>query len=215
MASSSWVRGSYDSPGLTQSPPGPYLAKLSDRYDVGPRTVLLCIDISGSMSGRPLELAKSGGERFLTEAVDGRYDCGLVLWDSAVVTYVRPEPSGQVAREALRGACSGGGTDIIPCLLLAKQVLGPLAGDRVLCLFSDGEFGQQRWARDLARELCAMGVRIIVRGLGERVADALGELACPGCPDDQQTITHEDAIDTGIASMAANLTGMTLRPPGD
>ncbi|HEX5403902.1 MAG TPA: vWA domain-containing protein [Pseudonocardiaceae bacterium] len=211
MDSSSWVRRSFDGAGLTQAPPGPHLAKWQAKYDIHVGTVLLCIDISASMDGNRLRLAKSGGAQFLREAAAGRYDSGLVLWDSRVVTYVQPEPSGNSALAALRNAGSGGGTDIVPCLQLANDVFGPMAGDRVLCLFSDGEFGNLDQARALARKLCAMGVRIIVRGLGAGAAGALGELACPGSTDDQQTIVDETAIGTGIASMAGNLTGITIR----
>lgn len=156
-------------------------------------------------------VGQGGGERFLGEAIAARYECGLVLWHMRVHKYVRPESSGAAARAALRRAHSMGGTDLVPCLKLAKRVFGRLDGDRVLCIFSDGEFGNHRQCRALARELCAMGVRIIVRGLGSGPAGALAELACPGRPDDQQVIVHEDAIGTGIALMAANLTGLTVR----
>ena len=210
---SAWVRRRYDAVGLTQSPPGPHLAALQEKHGTTGGTVLLGIDVSNSMSGRRLHLAKEGGKQFLGEAVAARYECGLVLWNHDVHRYVRPEPSGSAAVSALRRAHSTGGTDLVPCLRLARKVLGPMTGDRVLCLFSDGEFGHRGKCRQLARELCATGVRIIVRGLGSRTAGALAELACPGLPDDQSVIRTEEAIGTGIASMAATMTGLTARRP--
>ncbi len=214
MESMSWVRGRFDAVGITQCPPGPHLAALAEKHGVAGGTVLLCIDVSGSMSGRRLHLAKEGGEQFLHEASAARYETGVVLWDHGVRKYVRPNASATAALYAVRNARIGGGTDLVPCLKLAKKVLGPLDGDRVLCLFSDGEFGNRGQCRRLARELCAMGVRIIVRGLGDGAA--LADLACPGQPDTRQVIEHEDAIGTGIASMAANLTGgMTRNRPTD
>lgn len=210
---SSWFRQRFDAVGLTQSPPGPHLRRLQEKHGLAGGTVLLCIDVSGSMAGRRLELAKQGGEQFLHEAVTARYEAGLVLWHGGVHRYVKPEPSGASALAALRRAHSLGGTNVIPCLRLAKRLFAPMGGDRVLCLFSDGEFGHRAQARQLARELCEMGVRIIVRGLGTHAADALDELACPGRPDTHQVIRHEEAIGTGIASMAANLTTGSTRKP--
>lgn len=216
---SSWVRRRFDAVGLTQSPPGPHLAALQEKHGVDGGTVLLCIDVSGSMAGKRLRLAIAGGEQFLREAIAAQYSSGLVLWNTGVHKYVRPDPAGARALSTLGRAHSWGGTDLVPCLKLAKKVLGPLDGDRVLCIFSDGGFGHRGRCRQLARELCAMGVRIVVRGLG--AGRALADLACPGCPDNQQVITNADAIGMGIASMAANLTrGMTTRrspggPPGE
>lgn len=211
---SSWVRKRFDAVGLTQSPPGPHLAELQEKYGITGGTVLLCIDVSNSMAGKRLRLAKIGGEQFLREAVAARYECGLVLWNFGVHRYVRPEASGRSALAALYKAQSVGGTNLLPCLKLAKKVLGPLSGDRVLCIFGDGDVGHPLQARALARELCAIGVRIIVRGLGSRAADALATLACPGQHDDGQLIENEDAIGSGIASMATGLTARTNRNPG-
>jgi hypothetical protein len=65
----------------------------------------------------------------------------------------------------------------------------------------------------LARELCAMGVRIIVRGLGAGATAKLGALQCPGAPaEDSQIIKDVNSIESGIASMAIGLTAMRRRP---
>jgi len=92
-----------------------------------------------------------------------------------------------------------------PALRLGITELGPLAGDRVLCVFSDGGLGDREEATTLARELCAMGVRVIVRGLGHDVATGLADLACPGDNDDQRVIDDVSHIGAGIASMARGL----------
>ncbi|HEY6793022.1 MAG TPA: hypothetical protein VI365_37510, partial [Trebonia sp.] len=62
----SWIRRSFTSPGLTQIPPGPHLGKLQGKYGGG--TVMLCIDVSGSMDGRPLTEAVRGARTFVVEA---------------------------------------------------------------------------------------------------------------------------------------------------
>ena len=203
---SSWVRRNFDSIGLTQSPPGKYLAVIQRQYG---GTVLLCIAVSGSMRGEPLKQAVLGGEKFLKEAADAHYRCGLVLWSHVVSRYVTPDSPFKEVLGALRSARSSGGNHLVPTLLVAKELFAPLPGDRVLCVFGDGDVGNSPKVVPLARELCAMGVRIVVRGLGSGATAALNVLLCPGSSEENsQVIDDVKSIGSGIASMAAGLTGM-------
>ena len=199
----SWIRARFDGIGLTQSPPGPHLKALQARFG---GTVLLCIDVSGSMSGEPLRQAVAGGQRFLAEAHGAHYRCGLVLWSDTVNVFLDPDTPPEQVTARLAAARICGGTDIVATLRLGLRVLGPTAGDRVLCVFGDGDLGDRKTAIALARELCAMGIRIIVRGLGPGATEALSALTCPGERDDRQLIENVDGIAAGIASMAAGLT---------
>lgn len=207
---SSWVRSNFDGIGLTQSPPGKYLEVLQRQYG---GTVLLCIDVSNSMEGKPLRQAIKGGEQFVREAVEAYYQCGLVLWNHTVDKYVTPGTQHSKVLSTLRHATSSGlGTDLVPTLLVAKKLFTGMPGDRVLCVFGDGDIGNRRIAVRLSRELCAMGVRIIVRGLGAGATAKLEKLLCPGAPAaDSQVIRDVNAIESGIASMATGFTAMRRR----
>ncbi|MEV6239120.1 vWA domain-containing protein [Lentzea sp. NPDC051838] len=200
---STWIRKRFDGIGLTQSPPGPHLPALQNRYR---GTVLLCIDVSYSMDGERLAQAIEGGVAFLAEADEERYDCGLILWSSQIVRYLPPDlPHAEIVA-GLRAASADGGTDVVPALLQCKDLYGPMTGDRVVCIFSDGEIPRVDEAERVARELCAMGVRIVVRGLGPRAAGTLSRLTCPGSDsDDRQVIVDVADIRAGIASMAGGL----------
>jgi Mg-chelatase subunit ChlD len=200
---SDWVRKRFAGVGLTQSPPGPYFDLLRAKYR---GLVLLCIDVSGSMSGDPLQQAIAGGEQFFNEAFEAGYDCGLVLWNHQVAAYAPVGTGRAELLGRLRGARSGGGTALLPTLELAKRDLAAEVGDRVLCIFSDGGVGDRGRAVAAARELCARGVRIVVRGLGPHASQALSELMCPGQREESSLIEDVDAISTGIASMAEGLT---------
>jgi Mg-chelatase subunit ChlD len=204
----SWVRRQFDGIGLTQSPPGPHLAALQAKHG---GTVLLCIDVSGSMSGEPLKQAITGGTEFLKEAKAAHYKSGLILWSDNVDHYVPPDAPHKKVVGALAAASIVGGTMLAPALKLALKDLAPQTGDRVLCIFSDGGLGDRAESVKLARKLCALGVRIIVRGLGHGAASGLAELACPGETDDNQEIADVSTIGAGIASMARGLT--TRRTP--
>lgn len=200
---SDWVRKRFAGVGLTQSPPGPYFDLLRAQYR---GFVLLCIDVSGSMSGGPLRQAIAGGEQFFNEAFEAGYDCGLVLWHHDVAAYEPVGTSRAALLGRLRSAVSTGGNDLLPTLALAKRDLVPQEGDRVLCVFGDGDVGDRGPAVAAARELCALGVRIVVRGLGPHASAALSELMCPGQQEETSLVEDVNAISTGIASMAEGLT---------
>jgi Mg-chelatase subunit ChlD len=72
-----WIRRPFSSPGLTQIPPGRHLRALQDRFGGG--TVMLCIDVSGSMDGKPILEAVRGARTFVDEAVEARYRVGVLL----------------------------------------------------------------------------------------------------------------------------------------
>lgn len=77
-----WVRKTFESHGLTQHKPGPHLAKIQE---LACGWVVLCIDVSGSMSGTRLVQACAGARRFLHEATNDNYRVALVSWDTGVV----------------------------------------------------------------------------------------------------------------------------------
>jgi hypothetical protein len=124
---------------------------------------------------------------------------------------VPPDAPHGKAVSALAAATIVGGTKLAPALRLALTDLAPLRGDRVLCVFSDGGLGDRTESVALARQLCALGVRIIVRGLGHGAASGLAELACPGDTDEDRVITDVSDIGAGIASMARGLTTRRTR----
>ena len=43
---------------------------------------MLCIDVSGSMDGKPILEAVRGAKTFVAEAVEARYKVGVMLWNT-------------------------------------------------------------------------------------------------------------------------------------
>src|ERR1035438_294547 len=109
----SWIRRSFTAPGMTQIPPGPHLGALQDRFG---GTVMLCIDVSGSMAGTPLIEAVRGARQFVAEAIAAHYKIGVILWDTGVAALAQPTPDGQAATAVLDGAHICGGTNLLPAL---------------------------------------------------------------------------------------------------
>lgn len=203
-----WIRRSFSAPGLTQIPPGPYLGAVQDRFG---GTVMLCIDVSGSMSGPPLAEAVRGARQFVAEAIAAHYRIGIVLWDHGVAAVAAPTSDGQAATEVLDDARIRGGTDLLPGLTRCHQVLGGFTGDRVVALFGDGDLGPQR-ATVLARigQMKAENIRFVTRGLGAYAARVFGEIS----DEDTSKAGIADVSDLaeGIADMATSLTRRGLAP---
>ncbi|MBA2323321.1 MAG: VWA domain-containing protein [Pseudonocardiales bacterium] len=198
----SWVRREFSGTGVTQYPPGPQLAVIQQQF--GGRA-LLCIDVSGSMSGAPLQAAIEGGLDFLAEAGQAYYACGLVLWDTKVVNHVPTTAPASTVQAALRRAKSGGGTALAPALRRAIKELGPLKGDRVICVFGDGGIGDPAEAQRLAAEARALGIRFVVRGLGDHASASLTRVLTPEVKGEGQTVHNVEDLRQGIASMAAEV----------
>lgn len=206
----SWVRRNFGGVGVTQYRPGQYLAAVQDHLR---GRALLCIDVSGSMRGR-LSLAVQGALDFLDEAREAHYATGLVLWDNRVKVHLPTTATDGAVRAALRGATTGGGTDLCPALRVALDELGPMRGDRVVCVFGDGDLGDAAGAGALAREARARGIRFVVRGLGDRASRGLAAALTPDGAEDDRDQTVHDVRDLrkGIASMARSL---RVRPGRD
>ncbi|MBE1491927.1 vWA domain-containing protein [Plantactinospora soyae] len=209
-----WIRRSYTGVGLTQYRPGRHLNALQEPH-LG--KVILCIDVSGSMAYRErgrtrLAHAVAGAERFVTDAVRHHYRVGLVLWNHQVQQFVPLSRGEDAVRKALRRAPITGGNNIIPTLRLGIRELGQLGGDRVLAIFGDGDIGPARPAVTVAREAAALGIRIIVRGLGEHAAAQLNLIAteAPEAEGGGTVLRDAAEMEQGIASMARSLIGPGL-----
>lgn len=198
----SWVRRSYEGVGVTQYPPGPHLDAVQEQVQ---GAALLCIDVSGSMTGDPLDAARRGARQFLAEAREAHYRVGLVLWHHGIDTTVPLGSRPAQGAAALAKAKARGGTNLVDTLRYAISVLVPLAGDRVVCVFGDGDVGDAKTCAELVREARSHGIRFVVRGLGEDSSALLAEVLTPGEAQADQTVRDAGQIERGIASMVRHL----------
>ena len=199
-----WVRRNYDGVGVTQYRPGQYLRAVQEHY-LG--KVLLCIDVSGSMSGEPLRQAIMGGVGFVKEALGAAYRCGLLLWSDKVDVHVPLTAGEGEIFAALRNASTCGGTRLAPALRTAIAELAPLAGDRVCCIFSDGDISDPQRAAQLADRARSAGIRFVVRGLGACAAAGLSDVVGADGNVTEQVVTDIGQVRGGITSMARSLRG--------
>jgi Mg-chelatase subunit ChlD len=205
-----WVRRSFTAPGLTQIPLGPHLGKLQGRYRGG--VVMLCIDVSGSMDGKPILEAVRGAGTFITEAVEARYDVGVMLWNTGVADLAEPDSDGKAARRLLdRTKKAAGGTSLLEPLECCHQLLDRFKGapDRVVAIFGDGDLGPRAKVLAKVALMKAEDIRFVTRGLGRQAAAAFGEISS----EEPESASIDDVADlaNGIATMAASLTARRRR----
>jgi uncharacterized protein with von Willebrand factor type A (vWA) domain len=200
-----WIRRAYTSAGLTQIPHGPHIAALQGRFG---GTVMLCIDVSGSMDGTPILEAVRGAREFISEAVAAHYKVGVMLWNTSVVALAEPTADGAAARRLLEPVDrAAGGNDLIGPLQHCHQILDGFTGDRVVALFGDGDLTPKDRVLVKVAQMKSKNIRFVTRGLGATAAREFGEISS----EEPSTAEVHDVeqLAAGIAGMAAS-----LRPQG-
>jgi von Willebrand factor type A domain len=203
-----WLRRSFTALGVTQVPPGPHLAALQGRLG---GTVMLCIDVSGSMDGVPIREAVRGAREFVTEAVAAHYNVGVMLWNTQVVELAEPTADGGAALRLLEPVDrASGGTSLLRPLQRCHQVLDNFTGDRVVALFGDGDLGPREQVLAKVAQMKSEDIRFVTRGLGPVAAREFGDLST----DEASTgeVAGVEDLAAGIASMAATLRRRDGRP---
>jgi len=196
----SWIRRAFSAPGLTQIPPGPGLGALQGRYG---GTVMLCIDVSGSMDGVPIREAVRGARQFVAEAVAAHYRVGVMLWNHTVEAVCEPAGDGQAALALLAPVDRAWGeNDLFIALNHCHQVLDRFTGDRVVALFGDGDLTPKAQVQVKVTQMKAENIRFVTRGLGPLAAREFGEIS-----DEPSTAPISDVTELaeGIADMATVL----------
>jgi Mg-chelatase subunit ChlD len=196
-----WIRRAFSAPGLTQIPPGPHLPELQGRFG---GTVMLCIDVSGSMSGRPLAEAVRGARQFVAEAVAAHYKVGVMLWNHRVASVCQPTGDGKEALALLSPVGrAGGGNDLLIALTHCHQILDQFTGDRVVALFGDGDLTPREQALVKVAHMKAENIRFVTRGLGPYAAREFGKISDED--PSSATIADVSSLADGIATMATAL----------
>lgn len=146
-----------------------------------PVTVVLAIDISGSMSGPPLDAAKGAAQALLAQLAPG--DKAAVVAFGSEVTVVQPVTADRAAlNNAIDGLAPDGNTDLYDAVSRSAELLQGAGTPRAaIVLLSDGlEYGVSGGV-DRAGSLAAVvsaNAPVFAVGLGESVDEQyLGDLA--------------------------------------
>lgn len=142
--------------------------------------VVLVMDASGSMDGRPIEQAKEGAQTFL-ESLSPNDDVAVIAFADQVSTVQDFTSDPAAAREAIAGLLSQGDSAVYDAVVVASRLAASSALPRkAVIMLTDGEnIGQTSATREESlAEAERLGVPIITVGLGEFVDPAyLSELS--------------------------------------
>ncbi len=196
-----WIRRPFTASGLTPVPTGQHLRALQRRFGGG--TVMLCIDVSGSMNGLPLQEAVRGAQQFVSEAVEARYEVGVILWNTDVVGLAEPSADGSSAHQVLAGAQSYGGNALLGSLQRCHQILGNYSGDRVVALFGDGDLTPKTQVLAKVAQMKAENIRFVTRGLGSAAAQEFATVSSEESSNVE--VPQVGNLAASIAGMAASL----------
>lgn len=205
-----WIRRSFNSIGLTQIPPGPHFRALQNRFGGG--TVMLCIDVSGSMDGQPILEAVRGAKKFVDEAVEARYKVGVMLWNTRVVDLAEPTADGKAAMKLLaRTKNASGGTSLLDPLERCHRILDRFTGDpdRVVAIFGDGDLGPRDLVLAKVAQMKAEDIRFVTRGLGSLAAREFADVSSEDESD--VAVGSVDDLAEGIAAMATSLKSTRIK----
>jgi uncharacterized membrane protein len=144
------------------------------RRDEPQVAMALIIDRSGSMSGRPLEMAKAAAKATAdTLAADDLLE--VIAFDSAPTRVVKMTPAKHRARiqNDIARIQAGGGTEIFPAMDAGYQSLSVARAKRKhAILLTDGQ-APQNGIRELVQAMASEGMTISSVGLGSGVDEGL------------------------------------------
>jgi VWFA-related protein len=143
-----------------------------------PLTVVLSIDRSGSMKGRPIRDARRAAVDFIGE-MRGIDRVGVVSFDDHVTVISRPSSDKGVLEKAIGRITVGRDTALNDAIMKALELLSPFTGRRAVVVLTDGKENRSTAARKAAIDTALeTGVPVITVGLGEEVdANALETIA--------------------------------------
>lgn len=142
----------------------------------------LVIDRSGSMTGLPMEMAKSACSATLT-TLQGDDLIEVIAFDADPARAVKLQPVRYRARiqNDIQRIAPGGGTEIFPALDLAYRDLSVVqARKKHVILLTDGQAAAQG-IPELTQAMLSDGITVTTVGLGDGVnAELLGQIADAG-----------------------------------
>lgn len=161
---------------------------------VDPLTVMLVLDVSGSMAQEnKLPEAKTAAHLFL-DSLHPRVTCGLILFDHQLRVVEAPrERNRELLRKLIEQVPAGGGTAYLDAAARGIELLRHTPGRKALVLLTDGlDLNSRTTLRDVIREAERAAVPIYTLGVGEPgrsesvhtvlVLDRSGSMGLPAQP---------------------------------
>ena len=154
----------------------------------GPKDVVVVVDVSGSMTGSRIGMARDAAKAVLDTLTEADY-ASIIVFSSRADAYSTTLVQATEANKKLMeswissNVLAGGGTDFNAALSKAKEVLNNGGGtgcNKAILFMSDGQPKEAPDTDALTRDLDAIGnVRLMTYALGDGAqADVLKSMAC-------------------------------------
>lgn len=171
---------------FTQQPPSPTEENLSSE-----RNIVLTLDVSGSMSGTPIEETKKASAKFINTVLEEDASIGIVTYDNVSEIASGFSNNNSALQNIVSNLYDGGGTNIEAGLRDAQRMLEETgAKKKIIVLMSDGEPNDGLEGEDLieyANEIKRTGTIIYTIGFFESLYERsyaqylMESIASDGC----------------------------------
>lgn len=165
----------YSSEESVPSPPGSEDKEelVPDRVTSDERDVVLVLDVSGSMDGRPMEETIKASENFIDTVLQQDASIGIVTYESYANQTSDFSIDGKYLKQCVRNIYASGGTNIDSGISMAHDMLkNSNAKKKIIVLMSDGEPNEGREGQaliDYADEVKKDGITIYTLGFFENL----------------------------------------------
>lgn len=166
--------------------------------------VILAIDTSGSMAGPKLVQAKAGAIAFAQEGWRKGYKVGVLAFASDVEVVMAPERRTEALAACLARLYPVGSTNMADAIATAAKLLSAFAGDRVICLCTDGEPDDPVAAEAQAEAARKDGIEIITVGIEPSDRGFLAKLSVK---PERQVMVQPNLIEDGLRRASKLLPG--------
>jgi len=168
-------------------------------------SILIAIDLSGSMSGRPLKKAKKAALGFLQNLDLTKTSIGLMAFADTESVGLNLSQNGKKIKKGINKwqvGTVGIGNGTQP-FTKAKEVLKDKEDPKFLIVLTDGIWYNQNYAVSAAETCKEAGIEIIAIGFGEADKAFLREIATS---DENALLTNLDNLATSFSKIAQVLT---------
>ncbi len=131
---------------------------------VAHKTVYLTIDISGSMSGGPLQEAKRAIQKFINSSDLAHTSIGLVAFNDSARVVVEATQDGRKLSSGAESLSEAGGTS--EPLTFVFGELQKREGPRYCVVLTDGQWSGQERAVETSKKMKESGIEVIAIGFG-------------------------------------------------
>jgi len=151
-----------------------------------PMTIYLCIDISSSMEGSPLEEAQKAALAFIEKcevkkrfkkSIKKSISIGLTSFNGAPYLNISACRKKKKIESAIDKLVASGGTNMKPAISLTHDQLKNTEGSRFIVILSDGATYDEEGAEQAAKECHNDNIDIVTIGIGNADKKFLGKIA--------------------------------------